>query len=418
MSCKCHLISFGKTDKYIFFIFIGAILRSLLTYLESLSKNFDKENLHPVIYSMTYSIGLSLSFILFIIYKIRSKSEKDKAHIPRIESNDSININNNTIASIAYNNQIKQYSFKKKFLWILLASIIDYISYVFFCIYWVNFDNYLNTWAFTIIFMSLFSRWILKIKLYKHHYLGIITVIIVGFLYNFILGKFDKENFENNYSSYLSFFFTETLFSLLNVLYKYYIHKKYIKSYEILFIEGIIEFILGIITLVITTSIGVLDNYYDFIEQLDKNELTILFFLTLIQFLLYTVQIIIIDLFSPFHVFLLKIITEFILFFGFYENINVWTSILIVFCIFICIFMILVFIEIIELNFLGLSTMTKKNIELRALLDVKDDDKDEENGRIDYKGYIINLKEDEDKGSLEMQQMNLYNFKDSENYFN
>ena len=413
MSCKCHIISFGKTNKYIFFIFIGAILRALLTYVESLSKNFYKENLHPVIYSMTYSIGLSLSFILFIIYKIRTKSEKDKVHTPLLESND----NNSSIhnSTIALNNQIKQYNFIKKLLWILLASIIDYIAYIFFCIYWVNFDNYLNTWAFTIIFMSLFSRWILKIKLYKHHYLGIITVVIVGSLYNVILRKLNKENFENNYSSYLSFFFTETLFSLLNVLYKYYIHKKYIKSYEILFIEGIIEFILGVITLVITTSMDVLDNYYEFIKQIDTNEIHILFYLTSIQFLLYTVQIIIIDLFSPFHVFLLKIITEFILFFGFYENINIWESILIIFCIFICIFMILVFIEIIELNFLGLSTMTKKNIELRAQLDIKDDDKDEEKGGIDYKGYILNLKEDENKGSLEMQRMNSYNSYGSEN---
>ena len=143
MSCKCHIISFGKTNKYIFFIFIGAILRALLTYVESLSKNFYKENLHPVIYSMTYSIGLSLSFILFIIYKIRTKSEKDKVHTLLLESND----NNSSVhnSTIALNNQIKQYGFIKKFLWILLASIIDYIAYIFFCIYWVNFDNYLNT---------------------------------------------------------------------------------------------------------------------------------------------------------------------------------------------------------------------------------------------------------------------------------
>ena len=413
MSSKCTLITLGKTNRFLILILIGGILRTSLTFVESFSKFFSEQNLHPIIYTMTYSIGLSLSFIFLIIYKILSKSKKNKVVNPL--QTDQLISHTMTLPPTIH---IRQISIKEKFLWILLTSVIDFIAYSLFCIYWINFDNYLNTWAFTMIFMSLFSRWILKIKLYKHHYLGIITVIIVGFLYNFILGKFDKENFENNYSSYLSFFFTETLFSLLNVLYKYYIHKKYIKSYEILFIEGIIEFILGIITLVITTSIGVLDNYYDFIEQLDKNELTILFFLTLIQFLLYTFQIIIIDLFSPFHVFLLKIITEFILFFGFYENINVWTSILIVFCIFICIFMILVFIEIIDINFLGLSTMTKKNIELRALLDVKDDDKDEENGRIDYKGYIINLKEDEDKGSLEMQQMNLYNFKDSENYFN
>ena len=35
----------------------------------------------------------------------------------------------------------------------------------------------------------------------------------------------------------------------------------------------------------------------------------------------------------------------------------------------LCTFMILVFVEIIELNFCGLSKMTKENIELRARLD-------------------------------------------------
>lgn len=56
-----------------------------------------------------------------------------------------------------------------------------------------------------------------------------------------------------NYKHYLSFFVTEIIFRLLNVLDKYLIHKKYIKSYEILFFQGIIEFILGVITI---------NNYY------------------------------------------------------------------------------------------------------------------------------------------------------------
>ena len=81
--------------------------------------------------------------------------------------------------------------------------------------------------------------------------------------------------------------------------------------------------------------------------------------------------------------------------------------------------MILVFIEIIQLNFCGLSTMTKKNIELRARLDAmlnddnnddeinnkennnedneevnkEDYDKDEEGKRISIKGYSVELKD-------------------------
>ena len=77
-------------------------------------------------------------------------------------------------------------------------------------------------------------------------------------------------------------------------------------------------------------------------------------------------------------------------------------------------FMILVFIEIIQLNFCGLSTMTKKNIEERARLDFMliDDNDDEENNkedkeevnkennnkdkeekRISFEGYSVELKD-------------------------
>ena len=79
--------------------------------------------------------------------------------------------------------------------------------------------------------------------------------------------------------------------------------------------------------------------------------------------------------------------------------------------------MILVFIEIIQLNFCGLSTMTKKNIEERARLDSmvnddidideeevtneedneeinkKENDKDKEGNRFTIKGYSVELKD-------------------------
>ena len=405
MSGKCTMISFGKTNRFLILILIGGILRTSLTFVESFSKFFSEQNLHPIIYTMTYSIGLSLSFIFFIIYKILSKSKKIKVN--PLQTDQLINHTMTLpISSIAVH--IRRITIKEKFLWILLTSIIDFIAYTLFCIYWINFDNYVNTWAFTMIFMSLFSRWILKIKLYKHHYLSIITIVVLGFLYNIITGKFSKENFEKNYDDYSANFFTETLFSFMFVMYKFLMHKKYIKSYEILFIEGIIEFTLGIITLAITTKIGVLDNYYDFIDQLDKKEINLFILLTFIQFLLYSFEIIIIDIFSPFHVFLVNVIREFIIFFIFFDTDNLAASIFVIFLIFICIFMILVFIEIIELNFLGLSTMTKKNIELRAQLDIKVDDKDEEKGGIDYKGYLLNIKEDDNRSYLEMQDINSY----------
>ena len=394
MACECKIISLGKTNKFLFLILVGAVLLTSLTFIESLTKFFAEENKHPVIYSMTYSIGLSLSFILVIISKIRSKRKNKNSNILLNAQNEPHTL------SIIHPSHIV--SFKEKFLWILLTSGINYFAYIFFCIYWVNYDTYLNLWGVTLPVMSLFSHFILKIKLYKHHYLAIFIVVIFGFSYNIVTHKFSKENIKH-YDSYLVEFMTECLISLMNVMYKYLMDKKYIISYEILFIEGLIEFILGIITLIITTNIGAIDNFWDFIDQIDTSEIIFLIVLTLIQFLLYLVEIIIIDMFSPFHILLINIIREYIIFFIFFDRNELTTSIYCTLGICFCIFMFLVFTEIIELNFLGLSKMTKKNIELRAQTDSMNNYDDNKSERIESKGYIFDLKDDESKEMKELK---------------
>ena len=88
--------------------------------------------------------------------------------------------------------------------------------------------------------------------------------------------------------------------------------------------------------------------------------------------------------------------------------------------------MILVFIEIIQLNFCGLSTMTKKNIEERARLDAilnddnesKEDnnevnkdvnkkDNDKEEKIFSYRGYYIELKNLSIRQSTRVESQNL-----------
>ena len=63
-------------------------------------------------------------------------------------------------------------------------------------------------------------------------------------------------------------------------------------------------------------------------------------------------------------------------------------------------FFILVFLEIIELNCCGLSYMTKKNIELRAQLDIElnKNNKDENiNNKIPLEGYNFKLEDNDPK---------------------
>ena len=164
-------------------------------------------------------------------------------------------------------------------------------------------------------------------------------------------------------------FVTEILFSLTYVMFKFYMLKKFIKPYEILFFMGFIESILGIITLIITTNNDYVDNFYLYYDKLDTKEVFI-FILLSIDFFAYNLMLVtIIDIFSPFHIFLMNIFNELMNYFIHINEENPATSIITLIFMLICIFMALVYIEIIQLNFCGLSDMTNKNIELRARLD-------------------------------------------------
>ena len=70
--------------------------------------------------------------------------------------------------------------------------------------------------------------------------------------------------------------------------------------------------------------------------------------------------------------------------------------------------MILIFIEIVELNFCGLSYMTKKNIEFRARLDCimnrnNNDNNDDEDETIDLKDYTIDNRQIPNRSSYVLQ---------------
>ena len=357
---KCNYITIGKINKYIFLILLESIFIFVKCIIEAESKFIEEDNSHPIIYNISYSLGSSLSFILFIIYNIRNKIKINKTSPLFFRQN---NINN-----------INEISWKKKFLWNLLISIIVFISTTLNAIFWINDYNYINTWGFYIIFLSLFSYWLLENKIYKHHYVGIITIVLLGLLYNIITNKFTIDNIKNYYIIYLTNILNVILYSLEYVLDKYCMYVKYIKSYEIVFYQGLCLLVLSIITLIITTKIGSIDIFWDYWEQKDTKEIIIFVSLTLINFIINILFLIIIDIFTPFHIILVDLFPESIFLLLSIDEFDLLPAIFTVIIFIIEVFMILVFIEIIELNFLGLSTMTKKNIELRAQLESMEDD--------------------------------------------
>ena len=243
-------------------------------------------------------------------------------------------------------------------------------------------------------------------KLYKHHYLSIILLVVFGIAHNFIAEHFTLDNLKENYIGYIIYFFAESIFNILYVLYKFFMIQKFIKSYEILFFQGLIESILGIIMLAITTKYyPKLDSFSMYFDNIGSKEKLVFISLIFINFVTFVTIFIIIDIFTPFHIFLLNILSEIIS--GFFDGtykIEFYLKIIYYIFIIISIIIVLVFIEIIQLNFCGLSTMTKKNIEERAGLDSlsliesdkEDNDytiKDTEEQKINLGDYTFELKE-------------------------
>ena len=200
-----------------------------------------------------------------------------------------------------------------------------------------------------------------------HHYICIIISAILDILIRIIFGESIIEHIIGEYFFYLLKISYILFISLELVLYKYYMFIKYIKSYEILFFEGLFLSVLLVITLIILIKIGYIQNFWDYYENIELKEIILFVSLILIKFICNIFQLIIIDYFSPFHILLTNKIPERIAFLFIYINktktkIFIFDSIIIL----IYVFVILIFVELIELNFLGLSKMTKRNIELRA----------------------------------------------------
>ena len=385
MAVKCHLISIGETNRYIFLIFIGAIFFGGSSSIKEQSKNFD-ENLHPIILTIINSLSLSLSFILLIIYEIYNKSQKEKklGLFFSIKKQD-IEIKN-----------------KEKFLWILFVSIIDFIANILDFIFWVGEIGCFSTDTFDILFLTILSYFILKERLYKHHYLSVIVFMILSLLYNLINKYYGYDFLKSYYLNIIFIYLSRILFEFKYVLYVFYMIKKYMVSFEIMFYQGIIELVLSIIMIIITTNIGYLDNFWNYYNNLDAKEIIIFISLIICQLIYNLSYFIVIEKFSPFYVLLLDILSELIFYFFDFNIDDLIVSIFSIIFIAICLIMILIFVEIIEFNFFGLSFMTKKNIEIRAKIDstlVMEIKEDVNDIKIDYQNYSVNL--DEDK-SIEM----------------
>ena len=384
------LFSFSKINKYFLIPFLCPILSSIIDIfilkIENLNEEEkDKENqeneeeMKIKKYEFLITLLLSFSYILggllyfFDILRMRTHTTKNKAlTYYKTESSIKLIYNNN------YDDLIAQKSDTKViiilFLMPILLSIILFIQEFSFS------EKIFEQNIFYLIFIPLFSRYILKEKLYKHQKVSLIISIISGFSLIIIpdiclLYKYYLINIFELFSS--------IIYCLEIVLIKLLTNKYYISPYKVLLFIGIGSLILIIIcniiySLIVERDLSLILKDFDFFG--DLKYLFYIIIILILDFFYETLRCLVIYYFSPNLLMITDIIYPIInLITNFIKEKNLSIINIIKFIGFFIIFIfVLIYNEIIICNFCDLNKNTKKYIFERQKLELISLEQDED----------------------------------------
>ena len=334
-------IGLGDISKNLIAIILGCIFCSLNRLLNLFveTKLFDNK----ILTNIFISFALFLNIIPYIIIKKSSKSNV-------LKNNIKFNLNKEN-KKFEFMYKDIEVNFKYKNFYIILIGIVFFAN-IFMFVY--TFKIASNTWITYILFASIFYYLIFKAKLYSHHYLSIIIILLAGLIIDII-----QNNFENdlniNLIGFIFNFVRVILLSFNFVIMKYTMEIKFASPYEIGLYSGLINLILFIIFAIFDHYFFRFNDYIDYFNNFKLKEIFIIFGLIITQFGLYLCSFIIDKNNSPCHIFIVFIFGQLAYYFKDIKR----SLIVVIICLIIILFFSLVFNEIIELNFCGLSTNTK-----------------------------------------------------------
>ena len=351
------LIGLGAVDRNLIAIILSCIFCLLNRFINQL---FQKKLLENKVYTnIVISFAESFIVIPYIIYRKRSKGRALINAINNIDSNEE----EKKFEYIYEEPHDIKDDVRYKELYIILISIIFFINYSMF-IY--TFPVKSNIWITYILFTSIFYYLIFKAKLFNYHYLSIIIILLTGFIIDISQANFQKDLESNEPEREVGFIFSIVRVILLSfnyVIIKYTIEKKYASPYEIGAYSGIIDLILFIIFALLDYKFFNLNPYnYDYFEDFDAKTIFYILGLMATNLGIFLCCLIIVRNNTPCHIFIMFIIGQIAYF---TQEIGDYIIVVIIGLI-IMLFFSLVFTEIIELNFCGLSRNTKRNINYRA----------------------------------------------------
>ena len=369
------LVTFGKINKKFFLYALLYIL--IIFFLNSISyiliKQSNSENKifknQPIML-----IIINSSLIFFIIFEFclrKAKPNQEK----EINSNDE-----NFIDIKDYNKKEKRENLIKLIILVLMI-VLDFIYEAGLMIYQITYERQ-SKFVFgeifkflDVLFLLFIFRCFHKILFYRHQYVSLFFIILMGLGLFFIPLLYDN-NYINDFKNNINYlFFIFAIFCpLIDSITIYFLQKYMIYNYYspffICFLIGLIFSIISIIILFIfNNNCGDYCNYlsYENIESPSIGEVFLLIFYSICYSSMIFMKLWTIYSFSAFHLILIVTFGEVIIkIFKLISDFSYYNLILIIIAYLLEIFGVLVFIEAIELNFCGMNINLQKNIIFRA----------------------------------------------------
>jgi len=279
---------------------------------------------------------------------------------------------------------------KNKYKLILLISALEFISRFIDLIIYIIFEtkrarNGEIAWLISFDFLSrvIFSRYILKLKVHRHHFVTIALTIFSLILMSIMAFIAIDDKDLRNWPCFISLSLKFIIISLEDVLNKYLFNEKFLLPHTLMFLRGIFNAIMFLIILplifIIRSAIKDNENLNLGLGPANEDQdMAVIWqvLLTILYTIIYCMKTFcimkIIYIFNPQYIsFLNELFNLFILL---RCRINFKDKILIIICDTICMIFIilstLVFNEIIILNFCTLNEHTKKAMKAREKMEI------------------------------------------------
>ena len=337
-------ISLGKIDKNLIIIIIGCIF----VFSNRLLNRYDGTYLfkNQILTSICICISRFLAVIPYIIIKLKYEDVV----------NDDTKIIKKGTRQLIFHNKNKEIV-KGRWKFIVLSGVVFFAASILFSI---TFKIKTHSWIWYILIASIFYYLLFQIKLYRHHYVTIILILLSGITIDLVQGNLQNDLISNTGILLLKFLH-ETTFSLYNVLAKYVMEKKFVTVYEFSTYVGLISTILLIIFAIFDHFFFGLNNYSEYFQHYNGIEFLVMLGVIFTQVGINLTSLFITKYESPCHVFIIFVFGQF----ASYTKFSVTLLVVYILLIFILLLS-LIFNEIIELNFCGLSFNVKRNIVKRA----------------------------------------------------